>query len=841
MARTMNLLHALLLIQCSVFATSTTTNKASMLSFGSLRGGNSGMKSIENDSKESRNLLELGSLNTARYLGEKELLVIRIEAQDSSTTLSESDLRRDIFESEVNLPNQYEACSRGKLKFKPAQGTNINNGVATIQLDKVVGKMGYTSNDGSVVKEIESKALSLFGRAFRQFDQVMICMPPGVTVVNPQGAVTDKYTAFVPGDKPYAFFLSIYNDEWCTSLSAGMHEVGHNLGLNHAGENMNGIFAQYEDETGMMGYSGRRKDGPLKCFNPAKSWQLGWYAEQSRRINPLLDAPLNTVLTGITRDVNDHDKSKNILIQIPNGSKSIYVGYNQAVGYNVETETDKANKVLVMEQDYGGSNVQLAFSSVLAKLDLTDSYGIENYMGTGKTLIIKFNAKNVDDSEVLLDIYFENERNQRLATAGCNDNQVRLEVNFVTDAYADKRVGWELINDKTKTAVAVHAQTQTEKLSSYEKMVCLDREKDYTFTFKADHGIGICCNGGFGFYSVFVEGEEIFRGGEFGAFKFEGDNSPRVYSVSHKFNTNVGLDIQNVFVTKPPTKAPTQPPTSTMKAPTSDSCVDKPDFRWKSVPQWDCAWVASDANKRCPKEQSGVRIKEHCPKTCNSCDIDTTPNAPVAAPVIPPTNQDSCVDDANYTWKNNARWTCKWVAKKKNKRCSKKRKGKAVKDFCRKSCGNCGGGTSSVAIPVASPTVSPPNVGNSCTDNLNYRWKGIESWNCAWVADDKNRRCERELNGERVKDQCRQTCGTCSSDIAPAPAPAPTAKENDASPPCGDDSTFIWRDNPSWTCAWVALDKDKRCSREKDGYKVEDKCKATCGTCNLFLRNRERS
>lgn len=29
-------------------------------------------------------------------------------------------------------------------------------------------------------------------------------------------------------------WLSVYKDEWCNSLSAGMHEASHNLGLDHA-------------------------------------------------------------------------------------------------------------------------------------------------------------------------------------------------------------------------------------------------------------------------------------------------------------------------------------------------------------------------------------------------------------------------------------------------------------------------------------------------------------------------------------------------------------------------------------------------------------------------------
>ena len=42
---------------------------------------------------------------------------------------------------------------------------------------------------------------------------------------------------------------SYYNDHWCQSVSAQMHEVGHNLGLSHSGVNDEDL---YGDETGMM-------------------------------------------------------------------------------------------------------------------------------------------------------------------------------------------------------------------------------------------------------------------------------------------------------------------------------------------------------------------------------------------------------------------------------------------------------------------------------------------------------------------------------------------------------------------------------------------------------------
>ena len=132
----------------------------------------------------------------------------------------------------------------------------------------------------------------------------------------PKGTLTngqEKLGAFVPNEQ-----LSLYNDEWCSSVSTLCSEdVGH------------------DNETGQMGFSSKSKFGPLKCFNPAKSWQLGWYTEQSKRINPLVDVPFSTFMTGITRDISDDNKRIQEYLdpQVPNGGTDLYIGYNLASGW----------------------------------------------------------------------------------------------------------------------------------------------------------------------------------------------------------------------------------------------------------------------------------------------------------------------------------------------------------------------------------------------------------------------------------------------------------------------------------------------------------------------------
>ena len=43
-------------------------------------------------------------------------------------------------------------------------------------------------------------------------------------------------------------WFSWFNDVWCTYASVQIHEIGHNLGLSHAGEGS----SEYADQSGMM-------------------------------------------------------------------------------------------------------------------------------------------------------------------------------------------------------------------------------------------------------------------------------------------------------------------------------------------------------------------------------------------------------------------------------------------------------------------------------------------------------------------------------------------------------------------------------------------------------------
>jgi hypothetical protein len=129
------------------------------------------------------------NLSSARTLGEKKVVVVRVVASDAAYSNSEDWLRSKVFGKNANgsnsgdrfnLSSGYEQCSYGKLTFTPketttGQGVSINNGVVTINVNiPVRGKQ-----DMAVVNTVTDKINQLFGRMTDVAHHWMYCLPPG--------------------------------------------------------------------------------------------------------------------------------------------------------------------------------------------------------------------------------------------------------------------------------------------------------------------------------------------------------------------------------------------------------------------------------------------------------------------------------------------------------------------------------------------------------------------------------------------------------------------------------------------------------------------------------------
>lgn len=203
-------------------------------------------------------------------------------------------------------------------------------------------------------------------------------------------------------------FLQI--QQWCTRVSAQMHEVGHNLGLAHSGEAGN----TYGDQSGMMGYS-YNQDEQKMCFNAAKNWQLGWYSNQAlalTNLGPSPAAPTTYKMCGVDNYVKtDVNNAMNqwIVMKLPgitstDGKHDYYVGYNHKDGINANT-VEGADQVMIVQKALG-TDYSYAQSWLVGKLTAGSTFtftGAFNNNGVSLDVLVSFD-KYTDTSKNCADV-----------------------------------------------------------------------------------------------------------------------------------------------------------------------------------------------------------------------------------------------------------------------------------------------------------------------------------------------------------------------------------------------------------------------------------------------------
>jgi len=462
----------------------------------------------------------------ATNMGTLSTLVIRVlDSNGKGPDADQKQLENDVFEDDSCLKSQYEACSYNKLKIEPFKNDIVENGVVDVQVDYDLTK---NSNRAEMQQLVFQEANNKLGDlSDDKFGLVLFCLPPG----------TGNWLAYAYSNHKYSF----YNNEWCTFVSAQLHEVGHNLGLAHSGILDGG---SYEDKQGYMGFSFDRDDQDM-CFNAAKSYQLGWYEDQVETIDPLNMA--GSVQRFVLNGVVDYSKNPQALVVLrleqTNEQQDYYIGFNRVDGMNKDTGDDY-DKVTILRKDEGGP-MEYGTSTKIGSLNAGETFTIENFNGN-RDIKVRFLGNLGGDATI--EIIDGDEPTS--APVACLDYTIEI----MTDNYPGD-TSWSLVETTGIGLAYGSGGPYADKLTLFSNQVCLPYDTEFKFTIRDNYEDGLCCGQGKGFYRALDNnGEEIFLGGQ----KFATD--------IHVFSTGANPDPTQAPVptfgpTSVPTRKPTVPPT----------------------------------------------------------------------------------------------------------------------------------------------------------------------------------------------------------------------------------------------------------------------------------------
>lgn len=143
----------------------------------------------------------------------------------------------------------------------------------------------------------------------------------------------------------------------------------------------------------MMGYSYDEDDTPKMCFNPAKSWQLGWYEPNTIDIYPFKGSWTGSVI-GVA-DFSKASSNHYVVLKIVTGTSSnLFVGYNRMKGMNSGVKAEGNNVTIVSQgEGYSASDMKTGLSP--------GSFAtFYNFANTKMNLVVKFVSQSTDSNGV---------------------------------------------------------------------------------------------------------------------------------------------------------------------------------------------------------------------------------------------------------------------------------------------------------------------------------------------------------------------------------------------------------------------------------------------------------
>jgi len=287
-------------------------------------------------------------------VGIRSVLVVRVSTKVEEPTQSAVVFANETFGiggQHVSLASQYKSCSFGKLMFVPAATTKlIKNGVMELKLHQSI--KGLDARNLENLMNLRTKGLLGVNSLGSAYSHILFCLPYGTRMNNMTGWIAYGVT----GGK-----YSYYNDGWCSSLSAKMHEIGHNLGVVHSG-----INNEYSDVTCSMGASTKAAGRPTMCFNGHKNYVFGWYKDKQIVVQPSKTGPVAIKLYGFV----DYQNANGYVLIIVG---QLYIQFNLAEKFNSQTRKYPNNVTIVKSTGIGKT------SNLVRALSPKQSAVIDNY------------------------------------------------------------------------------------------------------------------------------------------------------------------------------------------------------------------------------------------------------------------------------------------------------------------------------------------------------------------------------------------------------------------------------------------------------------------------------
>ena len=150
-----------------------------------------------------------------------------------------------------------------------------------------------------------------------------------------------------------------------------------------------------------MGYSYNEDDTPKQCFNPAKSYELGWYSDKVVEWNPLSQGTWVGTIVGVSDYGNKQIANSKVVVRIDRGGNDLYLGYNREKGMNSGVKAN-GDQVTIVEEDEGYSK-----SNFIAGLNPGKRKTFSNFRNSGRTLFVDYISTDSSRNEAKVAIYFD--------------------------------------------------------------------------------------------------------------------------------------------------------------------------------------------------------------------------------------------------------------------------------------------------------------------------------------------------------------------------------------------------------------------------------------------------